>query len=84
MTLATLSVTRTDGMTATFPLVWIDHPVNVDGEWTTTIAPSLTMEHDDALTDFVGHDILPTIAYLWIDGNGIVSADLDGCTYTLA
>ena len=83
MTLATLSVTRTDGMTSVFPLLWVDHSVNVDGEWTTTPAPSLTMEHDEALTDFIGRDILPTIAYLWIDGNGIASADLDDCTYTL-
>jgi len=84
MTLTTLSFTRTDGTRAAFPLVWIDYPCSVDGEWITTPAPSLTMEHDEALTDFVGHDVLPTIAYLWIDGNGITSADIDGGTFTLA
>lgn len=80
---STLTLTRHDGITASFPLVWVDHAVSVDGEWTTTPAPALLPEDDEALTDFAGYDVLETIAYLWIDGNGITSADVEGGNYTI-
>lgn len=81
--LSTLTLTRNDGITASFPLVWIDHAVSIDGEWTTTFAPALLPEDDEALTDFAGYDVLSTIVYLWIDGNGITSAAVDCGTYTI-
>lgn len=80
---STLTLTRHDGITATFPLIWIDHDVSVDGDWTTTSAPALLPEDDEALTDFAGYDVLETIVYLWIDGNGTTSADVDCGTYTI-
>ena len=80
---STLTLTRHDGETATFPLIWIDHDVNVDGEWTTTPAPALLPEDDEALTDFAGYDVLRTIAYLWIDGGGVTSAEVVAGTYTI-
>jgi len=79
----TLTVTRTDGFVATLPIEWHDHPINI-GWWTTAPAPSLSDEHNEFLSDFIGYDVLSTIVYLWLEGNNVTSADVEGCTYTLA
>jgi hypothetical protein len=86
----TLKFARVDGMTVSFPIVWDDVRVLVDSEWEMVKTPTLSVDDDEYLSDFVGHDIMPRVQYLWIDGNGILSADetsidADGYigTYTL-
>lgn len=63
----TLTFTRVDGLTVSFPIVW-----TTLREFT---VPTLSVDNDEYLSDFVGHDIMPRVQYLWIDGNGITSAD---------
>jgi len=71
----TLTFTRVDGMTVSFSIEWEDVRVLVDSEWEMVKTPTLSAEDDEYLSDFVGHDIMPRVQYLWIDGNGITSAD---------
>ena len=63
----TLKFARVDGMTVSFAIVW-----STLREFT---VPTLSADDDEYLSDFVGHDIMPRVQYLWIDGNGILSAD---------
>jgi len=63
----TLKFARVDGLTVSFPIVW-----TTLREFT---VPTLSVDNDEYLSDFVGHDIMPRVQYLWIDGNGITSAD---------
>ena len=63
----TLKFALVDGMTVSFPIVW-----TTLREFT---VPTLSVDNDEYLSDFVGHDIMPRVQYLWIDGNGITSAD---------
>ena len=77
----TLTFTRADGAVASFPLIWEPAHAHVDGEWTTVPAPALSDEHDEALTDFAGHDVMQTVVYLWIDGGGVTSADVENGFY---
>ena len=71
----TLKFARVDGMTVSFPIVWEYVPVNVEGEWEMVETPTLSVDDDEYLSDFVGYDIMPRVQYLWIDGYQTWQAD---------
>ena len=70
----TLVFNRADGMTVAFPIKWEDVPTLIDSEWEMVKTPTLSVDDDEYLSDFVGHDIMPRVQYLWIDGNETWSA----------
>ena len=84
-TFRTITLTRrSDNKTLTLPVVMGTTSADIGGERMLVDVPYLPDDAWERAMDFVGANVEQQLQYLYVDGDGITSAEFDDYAYALA